>query len=117
MKQLYILFFLIIALPVFAAPQGDTVGTVSAVRVISTNAYGGVSAFEIWLNNPSNDRWGCLPSKDYIVVRENASGVSPESFKMIFTVALIAHQNGKIIALDSSSIDPCTSVNTAWIID
>lgn len=99
----------------YALPQGDTSGTVSAVRVRNVNANEGIAAFEIWFNSVSRDRWGCLANDGYILVRQNGIGVNAESFQMMFSVALAAQTAGKKLVVDSSGTNPCLNVNNAWM--
>ena len=100
--------------PTSALPLGDTQGTVSAVRI--RPASGTVNSFEVWFSQVQNDRFGCLGGGGRIVVYDNGSGVTPESFKQMFAVALVAQTNGKTLALDSAGTNPCSNVNTAWVV-
>jgi len=94
-------------------PLGDTQGIVAAVRV--RYATGSVQSFEVWFSQTQNDRWGCLGGGP-IIVYDNGYGVTAQSYKQIFAIALMAQQTGKVLALDSSGTNPCSNVNTAWIV-
>lgn len=96
-----------------APPLGDTQGTVAAVRVLP--AAGAVKSFEVWFSQTQNDRWNCL-SQGRIVVYENGYGVTSESFKQMFSLAMLAQTSGKPLAFDSAGTNPCSNVNTAWVI-
>ena len=94
-------------------PLGDTQGIVAAVRI--RPAAGSVNSFEVWFSPTHNDRWSCLGGGP-IIVYENGIGVTPASYKQLFAIALLAQQTGKVLALDSSGTNPCSNVNTAWIV-
>lgn len=96
-----------------APPIGDSQGVVSAVRVRPLS--GSVQSFEVWFSQVQNDRWGCLAGGS-IVVYDNGYGVSAQSFKQIFAIALLAQQTGKPLALDSAGTNPCGNVNMGWMI-
>ena len=108
---------LLISLPGYGLPTADTMGKVTSVRVVHSGVNGGKSAFQIWFEDGTRDRWGCLALQSYILVREDGLGVTPDSFKMIFSVALAAQSTGKVLAVDSNGTDPCINANSAWMIN
>ncbi len=102
-------------MPSYSLPVGDTKGNVKAVRVVHSAVNNGKASFQIFFENPTRDRFQCLANDGYILVREDGVGVTLESFKMMFSIALAAQASGKVLAVDSSGTDPCINVNIAWI--
>lgn len=115
MKIAVFVVLAVISLPSYCLPVGDTKGNVTSVRVVHSGVNAGEASFQIFFENQTRDRWGCLASDGYILVRDGGLGVTPESFKMMFSVALAAQATGKVLAVDSSGTDPCINVNTAWM--
>ena len=117
MKILIFLSAIFISISTYSLPVGDTRGNVIAIRVLHANANAGKSSFQIWFDNETHDRWGCIAGNGYVVVREDGEAVTPESYKMLFSTALAAQAAGKILVVDSasSSANPCINANTAWI--
>lgn len=94
-------------------PIGDTQGIVAAVRV--RPLAGTVQSFEVWFSQTQNDRWGCVGGGP-IIVYDNGYGMSPQSYKQIFALAVLAQQTGKALALDSAGTNPCSNVSLGWIV-
>lgn len=112
---LYGVVFAVSTLPVIAAPPiGDTQGTVASVKVRS--ASGTVNAFEVWFSQVQNDRWGCT-GQGFIVVYDNGYGVTPNIFKQMFALAMLAQASGKPLALDSAATNPCSNVNSVGVVN
>jgi hypothetical protein len=114
-KVLISIVLILITLPSYSLPTGDTVGKVTAVRVVHSGVNNGKASFQIFFENQTRDRFGCLASDGYILVREDGFGVTIESFKMMFSIALAAQASGKVLAVDSSGTDPCINANIVWM--
>lgn len=115
MKILISLILILISMPSYSLSAGDTKGKVKAVRVVHSGVNGGKASFQIWFENQTRDRFKCLSSDGYILVREDGIGVTLESFKMMFSVALAAQASGKVLTVDSAGTDPCINANTIWM--
>lgn len=115
MKYIVVIFAFVMSSCVCALPVGDTKGNVKAVRVVHSAVNGGKSSFQIYFENATRDRFGCIADDGYVLVREDGIAVTMESFKMMFAIALAAQTSGKVLAVDSSSDNPCINVNIAWM--
>jgi hypothetical protein len=98
-----------------APPLGDIQGTVQSV-VVDHNYQLGYNRFTIYFVQVENDRYGCL-SSGAVTVKDNALGVSPESFRQMFGLALSAQISGRRVGLSQAGSSPCVNVNGAWILD
>jgi len=115
--KLKIILTVILLLPIYsfaAPPTGDTQGKLSAVRIL--NSTDGNNSFRLYYSKIDNDRWQCLQNNGYITVRDNGVGVTTESYKQIYSMALTALASGKTLALDSSGTSPCENVNSGMIL-
>lgn len=116
-KQVMVLGLIVGSSQVWAAaPTGDTRGKVETVRVMH-NEGKGTNRFQIWFSSVENDRFNCLSANGYITVREDDPYVTPESYKLMFQIALEAQKTGNTLAVDSSANNSCQSVNQAWMLN
>lgn len=117
MKRIIYLSLCLVPMLVSAAlPVGDTQGIVTAVRV--KIPVSNVHSFEIWFAAaPTNDRWACVAANGWVLIKEDAYGMTLENYKRIFALALAAQASGKEFAIDSPSSSPCVNGNTAWMVN
>ena len=118
MKKLLLLATIVLAQAAVAVPLpvGDTQGAIRAV-VIDHTAGRTYNSFLVFMTTVDNDRFTCIGTNGYITIKDNGIGVSPESYKQMFGVALTAQASGRRLAMSSSGADPCNNVNQMWMID
>lgn len=56
--------------------------------------------------------WLCIVARIF----DSGHGVTPESFKQLFLIALTVQATGKPLALDTSGTSLCVNVNTGWFV-
>jgi hypothetical protein len=104
---------IVLAVPL---PLGDTQGVIKAV-VTDHNVQRPYNSFLVFMTSMDNDRFGCIATNGYITVKDTGIGVSPESYRQMFGIALTAQASGRRLALSSSGADPCSNVNQVWMLD
>ena len=116
MKKLFVLLVSIMSFSANAeVPAGDTSGKVAAVYI--ENNLSGHDAFKIYFSSTSSDRWKCIENDGYIKVRSNGIGVSSDSYKMMFSMAMAAQASNKTLTVNSAGSDPCINANNTMIHD
>jgi hypothetical protein len=72
----------------------------------------------VYFSSIQNDRWGCVASSSgsFITVHDNGYGVTPDLFKHMFALAVMAQLSEKPVAFDSAGTSPCSNFNSAWIV-